>query len=302
MAEFQPTPIVVPTDLSSAAVAAVQTARHVAKSDEDVIVVYVGLDHELVAPADVWGMGEIAQENTEDRRRFLKNWVAKNQLGDVRQEVRSGDPGLEICKLATEQSSPLIVIPSHGRKGLSRLLLGSVAERVIRHADCSVLVVRRHEDSELEEGAWLPRKRVIVPVDLSESTELAIETALQLVADPQHLGIVNAVYTISDTLVAGSIAVSQDDVAQNRRECLLRYLESHGWSDLNTHILFGEPGMAIAEYADEKNADLIVMPSHGFHGLNRLLLGSTTERVLRHSKAPILVLRRFDAEPRADES
>ncbi len=58
-------------------------------------------------------------------------------------ETRTGDPGLVITDYATEIGAGLIVIPSHGYHGLKRLVLGSVAERVIRHADCSVLVLRR---------------------------------------------------------------------------------------------------------------------------------------------------------------
>ena len=290
--DFHPTPILVPTDLSSASADAVRVARQIATSDENVIVLYVGLDHDLIAPGNIWGMDGIPQDDAGDRPRRLKEWVADNGLGAVRQEVRCGDPGMEICALAKGQSCPLIIVPSHGRKGLTRILLGSVAERVIRHAECSVLVVRRDGSDEDASAAWLPPKRVIVPVDLSESTSEAIETALTLVDDPKHIEVVNVVFTMSDTLVTGSIAVSQDDLQNNRKECLDRFLEDHGWSSLKTHVMFGDPGMTVADYANDVDADLVIMPSHGFHGLNRLLLGSTTERVLRHTKAPVLVLRR----------
>ena len=155
-----------------------------------------------------------------------------------------------------------------------------------------MLVVRRDESHEDTSPPWLSPKRVIVPVDLSESTSEAIETALKLVDDPKHIEVVNVVFTMSDTMVIGSIAVSQDDLQNNRRECLDRFLVDRGWDSLKTHVLFGDPGMTIADYANDVDADLVVMPSHGFHGLSRLLLGSTTERVLRHTKAPVLVLRR----------
>ena len=294
MTDFHPTPILVPTDLSATSAEAVRIARQIAPSDADVVVVYVGLDHDLIAPAHIWGMAEITPDNGEERRQRLDKWVTDNELGDVRQELRSGDPGLEICALAKELSCPLIVIPSHGRKGLTRILLGSVAERVIRHAECSVLIVRRDGTNGGTSPNWLPRKHVVVPVDLSESTTLAVESALKLVDDEMHVDIINVVYTMSDAMVTGSIAVSQDDLRDNREECLRRYLDEHGWGSLNTHVLFGEPGATIADYADDVDADLVVMPSHGFHGLDRLLLGSTTERVLRHTKAPVLVLRRKD--------
>lgn len=296
MPSFQPLPILVPSDLSSSSVEAVRVARQIARSDEQVIVVYVALDHDLIAPGNIWGVDDVVQETAEECRERLGRWVVKNDLGSVRQEIRRGDPGMEICRLARELSCPLIVVPSHGRKGLSRILLGSVAERIIRHADCSVLVVRR-DGAEVEStSSWLPRERVVVPIDLSESSSAAVETALQLVASPDDIDVVNVVYTMSDTLAAGSMAVAQEDLERSRNECLQRFLREHGWNSLKSHIMFGEPGMTLAEYADDRKADLVVMPSHGFHGLNRLLLGSTTERVLRHTKAPVLVLRRQDAE------
>jgi len=60
---------------------------------------------------------------------------------------------------------------------------------------------------------------------------------------------------------------------------------------LEMHASVGDPGTRVIEHAIKVNADLIVMPSHGRHGLKRWLLGSTTERVLRHSLLPVLVLR-----------
>jgi len=297
MTSYQPHPILVPSDLSSSSAEAVRVARQIARDDEQVTVVYVALDHDLIAPGNIWGMDDVVQETAEECKERLSRWIADNNLGSVRQEIRRGDPGMEICKLANDLSCPLIVVPSHGRKGLSRILLGSVAERIIRHADCSVLVVRRDGTEEESISDWQPRQRVVVPIDLSESSALAVDTALQLVAEPQHVDVINVVYTMNDTLAAGSIAVTQEDLEKNRSECLQRFLHDHGWTSLSSHILFGEPGMSIADYADDTMAELVVMPSHGFHGFNRLLLGSTTERVLRHTKAPVLVLRRLDAEP-----
>ena len=61
-------------------------------------------------------------------------------------------------------------------------------------------------------------------------------------------------------------------------------------------VLTGDAGIAVAEYATRVNADLIVVPSHGYHGLKRLLLGSTAERIIRHAHCSVLVLRRKDAE------
>lgn len=297
MSDFHPAPVLVPTDLSAASANAVRVARSLAESDDQVTVVHVGLDHDLIAPAHIWGMEAIALDNLEEKQQRLASWVAENELGDVLQVVRCGDAGLEICQLAKELSCPLIIVPSHGHRGFKRVLLGSVAERVIRHAECSVLVLRRSDEGEsADPSAWLPRQNVMIPVDLSGSSASAIETAHQFVDDPQRLNVVNVVCTLNESLMGSPAALTQDDLKDNRDQCLRRYLDERGWSSLNTQILFGDPGMTISEHADDTDCDLIVIPSHGFHGLDRLLLGSTTERVIRHTKCPVLVLRRHDAK------
>ena len=73
---------------------------------------------------------------------------------------------------------------------------------------------------------------------------------------------------------------------------LAKFLGGANTAGVRTIIREGDPGLMIADYADEVHADLIVMPSHGYHGVKRLLLGSVAERVLRHANCPVLVLRR----------
>jgi nucleotide-binding universal stress UspA family protein len=64
---------------------------------------------------------------------------------------------------------------------------------------------------------------------------------------------------------------------------------------VQAHVLTGDPGTTITDYANEQSADLIVIPSHGYHGINRIVLGSVAERVLRHANCPVLVTRRLDS-------
>ena len=88
---FRPTPILVPTDFSAASADAVRIARNIAQSDSEVVVLYVGLDHDLVAPGHIWGMDSYPQDNAANRQQRLSKWVAENGLGAVRQETRCGD-------------------------------------------------------------------------------------------------------------------------------------------------------------------------------------------------------------------
>lgn len=80
------------------------------------------------------------------------------------------------------------------------------------------------------------------------------------------------------------------------KERLDEFLRSAGAPQAHPAILTGDAGLQIADYAKRVNADLIIVPSHGYHGVKRLLLGSTAERVIRHANCSVLVLRRKDAE------
>ncbi len=300
MSHFHRKPIIVPTDFSVPSLQAVHVAKSIAEDDSDITVVYVGTDYDLIVPAHVWGVDVPPPENDKERQEArLQVWANDNDLGSVKLQVRVGDPGTEVCKLAEEIGCQLIVVPSHGRHGIKRVLLGSVAERIIRHCDCSVLVLRRGVDSgsvmELPDH-WCPKKRIVVPIDFSQSTDATLNVALELVDDRPCIDVINVVPSYHDAILIGSTVISDDDHRANRQESLERYLAEHGYSGMRAHTITGDPGTEIANYADEVQADLVVIPSHGYHGLHRLVLGSATERVIRHSNSPVLVLRRYDAE------
>lgn len=144
--------------------------------------------------------------------------------------------------------------------------------------------------------SWLPKKNVVVPIDFSGNSVDAIATALELVDEPAAVHAIHVVVPLGN-MSPGMEWGSIDD--KSREEAALshfsEFLEKHGFSDVNTVVRVGDPGLEISEYATETNADLIVVPSHGFHGLKRMILGSVAERVIRHAECAVLVLRRPDA-------
>lgn len=141
--------------------------------------------------------------------------------------------------------------------------------------------------------SWLPKKTVVVPVDFSTASADALKTGLTLVAKPSD---VHVIYVTAPPIAFNyAEGWALDDPATRMKsafEHLAKFLESANVTDVKTIIREGDPGLMIADYADDLQADLIVMPSHGYHGVKRLLLGSVAERVLRHAKCPVLVLRR----------
>jgi len=133
--------VVAPYDFSNESLAAIDVALTTVESPDHVWVVHV---LEEVSPAEP---GEIWDAVDHDTRRahamqHLQADLADQKYKDVHLQVRFGDPGHTIADFAAEQKADLIVMPSHGRTGLKRILLGSVAERVVRLSHCPVLVLR----------------------------------------------------------------------------------------------------------------------------------------------------------------
>jgi nucleotide-binding universal stress UspA family protein len=139
---------------------------------------------------------------------------------------------------------------------------------------------------------WLPKQTVVVPVDFSDESFAALDTALQLVAAPQDVIVVHVLPTIEPTDLE-AIWMTVDPAAREEHtvQAINDRLAKKNIAGVKVQILFGEPGHAVADFAKERDADLVVLPSHGRTGITRVLIGSTAERVVRLCHCPVLVLR-----------
>lgn len=142
MSGFQAKTIVAPVDFSDDSLAAVGTAVDIASSPSDVHVVHV------IPQLNIAEAGVIWQEIDDSTRRQHAAETLRGQLSDKKYaqahiHVEVGDPGHCVANFAERISADLIVMPSHGRTGLAHMLLGSVAERVVRLSHCPVLVLRK---------------------------------------------------------------------------------------------------------------------------------------------------------------
>ena len=138
--------IVVPWDFSEMSEHALQVARSMVIDASQLLVIHVDT---LVVPAGDPGSiyGVVSQDTQRDNLvQAFRERFKGTELADISFEVRFGDPGSEITKYASQMEANLLVISSHGRTGISRLLIGSVAERVVRLSPCPVLVLRNDED------------------------------------------------------------------------------------------------------------------------------------------------------------
>jgi len=134
--------VLVPFDFSDYAVEAIETGLQMVESPDKVNVVYVLPTPHPADPAVLFD----SESEREDRvHTTLLEHLKAAKLDKVTVHVRTGNAGNEIASLAEDLDVELIVMPSHGRRGVKRVLLGSVAERVVRIAHCPVLILRRPE-------------------------------------------------------------------------------------------------------------------------------------------------------------
>ncbi len=133
--------ILVPIDFSEQSFAAVDTALDIAKDASSVHVAHILHEPQSGHPDAIWVTIDHAKRR-EDVMKELKSRLSDQRYDQVSQHVVFGDPGVRIAEMAEELEAGLIVLPSHGRTGIKRLLIGSVAERVVRCAHCPVLVLR----------------------------------------------------------------------------------------------------------------------------------------------------------------
>jgi nucleotide-binding universal stress UspA family protein len=140
MKDFSSKTIVVPWDFSDSAKEALRQAVYLANSHDQIEVVHVTPYPSAAEPGIIWGA------QTQETIGVNLETSFRNEVDEAYKDVKFttlfGDPGSQVAELAKEREAGLIVISSHGRTGMTRLLLGSVAERVVRLASCPVLVLR----------------------------------------------------------------------------------------------------------------------------------------------------------------
>ena len=140
--------------------------------------------------------------------------------------------------------------------------------------------------------AWLPKKDVVVPIDFSDDSLSAVDTALELVAGPSQIHVIHVLpmLTVAEPGVVWE-PVDDESRRSHAEDALRQRLSDERYRGIKIEVTIGDPGHEIADYAQEQQADLVIMPSHGRTGIRRLLIGSVAERVVRLAHCPVLVLK-----------
>ena len=266
---------------------------------------------ELLAVVDI---GEVASHMVSEKARFLDTIIEEAvrnlteylrgvattfKAGDVSCAVEKGKPEDAIIEKAETDRAMLITMATHGRSGVNRFLLGSVAEKVLRGTVNPLLLVRAINEAKSTGEATL--KSIIVPLDGSKIAEGVLPTVAEMA---KKLGLeveLFRAYHLPYNVYAGDEgfhAGNYDELLTSVRDEAKEYLEKKAdeVKDLGvaTATYVAKEGFAGDEIIalGRKTADnLIAMSSHGRSGVKRWVLGSVAETVVRHSGDPVLIIR-----------
>ena len=209
--------------------------------------------------------------------------------------IRSFNPGTAILDYIHENSIDLTVMGTHGRSSLATFFLGSVAEQVVRHARCPVLTVTEGRQSYLNNPDY---KNILIAYDFSKNSKLAARRGKELARRfGAHL---QALYIIQQEVPPNYYGIWKNSIVRDLpqlrkevKESLMETIDNGESTDLEVEVGIGEAKAhtEISEFARTHQVDLIVMGTHGRSGVDRMLLGSTAERVVRIAPCPVLTFK-----------
>jgi nucleotide-binding universal stress UspA family protein len=284
--------ILCPTDFSPGSQQAMRVAARLANEANAEIVLVHSWYLPVVAFADYAYPEAVIQEMSDDAARGLELATRDLTLLGVKRvtsKMTTGLPWHEIVNVAEQDDAlDLIVIGTHGRTGLKRVLLGSVTEKVIRHSPCSVLAVR--PDSKLE-----PFQHALCPTDFSESAAYAVDLASEIMSPDGAITLMHVIEL--PVRYAGEMPVPGLERELDKRAadaldaCAVR-LRGKGLARIATHSRIGYPGaQTLAMLDHDPTIDVVIMGSNGRTGISRALLGSVAEKVTRHARCPVVIAR-----------
>jgi nucleotide-binding universal stress UspA family protein len=225
--------------------------------------------------------GESIVEDAEKRLRTLG--------AEYDSDVVQGNPAPTIVEYAERYDHDLIVMPTHGREGVSRYLLGSVTEKVVRLASVPVLTARMQPDEQLV----FPYENILIPTDGSADAAGATEHGLSLAASLDAT--VHALSVVDDAQLGPDVrsTVSGEDreqAATDAVEDVVSEAETYGVGSTVRHIEHGAPVEAILDVVESSDIHAVVMGTSGRRGTERILLGSVAEKTARSAPVPVITV------------
>src|SRR5262252_1965204 len=201
-------------------------------------------------------------------------------------EIRIGDVYDEIKRAVEAEKPELLVMGTHGRRGVERWFMGSTTEKMLRHSPVPMLTI----SGAGEKALTVPRlRRILVTTDFSEGTSDALAYAFSVAQENDSQ--ITLMHVVHDVAA---------DVSGKYRDSLIKGVdkqltdlvppEARNWCDVDTWVKTGVPYRIILRTLEDEKIDLLVMNIHGKGMIDRALLGSTAERVVRAARCPVMAI------------
>ena len=296
--------ILVPLDGSPIAQGILPCVKTLARGFRSRIILF----HTAEAPVEPRGRRQkkYAQETLDRIRSLAEEYLAgvakelRRERFKVEAKVGLGGVAHSITDFAEAEKVDLIAMSTHGRAGLARWMLGSAPDRVLRHTEQPVLLVRPAGETPVEQKRY-PLRKVIVPLDGSRAAQAVLpyaqELAKTLKLEVVLIQVIGAETTVQfspmgpDTWSIPSDVLQRIDVlASGYLAGVGKELERQGLS-VRWDVLRGSPAQRIVEFAKGTPGSMVAMTTHGRSGLRRWVLGSVADQVVRASREPVLVIR-----------
>lgn len=207
---------------------------------------------------------------------------------DVSCLIRQGEPYEVVTEVARERGADLIVMGTHGRRGIRRVIMGSVTAGVILNSPCDVLVLKK--PCEECTGRY---HSILVPYDGSKQAVKAVRRAAEIAS--VNGVTITILYVIPGYEEIGFLRTAsiREKIREEAREIVIvgEKITSQMGVTANTLVEEGNISDCVVKAAGSLASDLIVMGSHGWRGIDKAIIGSTTERVIAYSPIPVLVVR-----------
>lgn len=241
---------------------------------------------------------------TDDLYNFIlkseeKHRVEFNSIGEklsaegveFKGDIVHGTPSSAIIEYAREKKADLITMGKRGLGLLDRLLVGSTTLTTFRNSTVPVLavkkIVRREETPRVA--------KILVPIDITEENHSALRYAAELAAGfgaKLHILFVlmldTYAYEVPPTVLESLIAVSERELKKRVEDAGIHKYQIY----IETEVIHGlSPAVSIADYADKREMDLVVINTHARSGLTRFILGSVTEKVIQECRVPVIALK-----------
>jgi nucleotide-binding universal stress UspA family protein len=293
--------IVFPTDFSSCADNAFRHALFLARHHgAELRIIHVMLMHrnEMLDPLHYLpNIDDVYQKLEDNAVSRIQDMIEAGQAADIpihKTVLRGLSIEETILEFVKDKPADIIVMGTHGNRGIRRFLLGNVAEKIVRLAPCSVFTIRESGHAEPLHAI----NRILVPVDFSDYSKQALLAATEIAeAYNAHIEVLHVI----EKLHLPSLYVAGRSPLPHRTEELqeavteeIKSMISHIGGSLDGSIITvveGNSAREIVHFADEHEIDLIVIATHGLTGIRHFLLGSVTEKVVRFAGCPVFTVK-----------